>query len=312
MVIMDRKDKLFRTVLGLGLLLGFVSCSPMDEDYWINNSLVSLNWASANPETGRRPGEVEELNVRYYSQTDDANKLTVKNIEGSSQGFQIPSGTYDIMVLQPSDFLTRDDDFKTITFECPTHYNQRGERVISNMADEMHYVGKKMGETLDIEKQQQTSVQMERILKKLNFVVIVEETADLTRPVTVDMSGMAFRKKLWNMKIGDLDEAVQVFNLNKQGRYLNKNLYLTAYHGSTYCLGTCGRNILYLTLYDADNRLVTVKYDITPYLIDWSTAEETVHIRLILSGQEASFIIDGWDEGNTSDVIFDYQQNSEV
>lgn len=292
--------------------MGLTSCEPMEADYWMYNSNIKLNWAVANPETGRRPGDVEELHMRYFSQADDAQNVIIKVIRGSSQGYEIPTGVYDIMCIQPNEYLTRTNDFKTLSFELPTHVNNRAETVISEIPDNMYYVGKVTTETLDIDMPLDTEIMMERILKKLNFVVVVEEDAELTRPAVVDMSGMAFRKKMWNMEIGPLDEAVQIFNLAKHGRYLNQTTYLTAFRGSTYCLGTCGLNILYLTLYDADNKEIVLKYDITPYLKDWNTFEETVHIRVNLVGNEAGFVIEGWDTGNTSDIVFDYQVNGEV
>lgn len=298
--------------IGMALVMGFSSCSPMDADYWMYNSMIKLNWAVANPETGRRPVDVEELHMRYFSQEDDAQNVIIKVIRGSSQGYEIPSGLYDIMAVQPNEYLTRTSDFKTITFEMPTHLNNNAETVISDVPEQQYYVGNVSGETLDIDTPLDTEVMMERILKRLNFVVVVEEDVELTRPATVDMSGIAFRKKLWNMEIGALDEAVQIFNLTKHGRYLNNKTALTAFRGSTYCLGTCGRNILYLTVYDAENKEVMLKYDITPYLKDWNTFEETVHIKVNLVGNENSFTIEGWDTGNTSDIIFDYQQNGEV
>lgn len=309
---MKKKWSTIVAAMGLAVSMVFPSCEPMDADYWMYNSNITLNWAVANPETGRRPTEVTELHMRYFSQLDDADRVIVKVIRGSSQGYEIPSGIYDIMAIQPNDYLTRTDDFKTITFELPTHLNNKAETVISDIPTEMYYVGKVTGETLDIDAPLDTEVMMERILKKLNFVVVVEEETELIRPAIVDMSGMAFRKKLWNMEIGALDEAVQVFNLTKHGRYLNNTTCLTAFRGSTYCLGTCGRNILYLTLYDADNQEIVLKYDITPYLKDWSTAEETVHISVNLVGDNMQFTIDGWDTGNTSDIVFDYQVNGEV
>lgn len=309
---MKKKWSTIVAALGMVVTMVFPSCEPMDADYWMYNSNITLNWAVANPETGRRPGDVSELHVRYFSQLDDEQKVIIKVIRGSSQGYEISTGLYDIMAIQPNEYLTRTNEFKTMTFELPTHLNNRAETVISDIPEQMYYVGKVTSETLDIEVPLDTEVMMERILKKLNFVVVVEEDVELIRPVTVDMSGMAFRKKLWNMEIGALDEAVQIFNLNKHGRYLNQTTSLTAFIGSTYCLGTCGRNILYLTMYDADNKEVVLKYDVTPYLKDWNTFEETVHIRVNLVGNEAEFIIEGWDTGNTSDIIFDYQVNGEV
>lgn len=309
---MEKKCKLFGAVMAAGLFLGLGACEPMEDDYWNDNSLIRLDWGEANPETGRRPVEVDTLNIHWFTQTSDINEPIVHEIKGSSQNFQIPTDIYDIMALQPDKYLTRKEAFKTITYELPTHHNKMGERVISEVPERMSYVGKITGEKLDAAVPQQTYITMERVLKKLNFVVVVEETAELTRPAVVDMSGMAYRKKLWNMNIAKLDEAVQVFNLPKHGRYLNDDRCLSAFVGSTYCLGTCGRNVLYLTLVDAENKSVVLKYDVTSYLSDWNTFEETVHIRINLVGDESQFYIDGWDIGNTTDIIFDYQMNGEV
>lgn len=304
-------DRLIRIFMTMGVVAVLSSCNPMDEDSWLYNSLIRLDWVQANPETGQRPAEIADLDMFYYPHDEDKPNV-VATIHGSSQGFDVPTGTYDIMALQKSQFLRRSEEFKTATFALPTHLNNMLETVISVNPDSMYYAGMIMGEMVDSEVQNETYIEMRRILKKLNFVVVVEETAELLRPCVVDMSGMAYRKKLWDMSIDELDEAVQIFSLVKHGRYLNDERCLTAFRGSVYCLGTVGRNILYLTVYDADNRKLVLKYDITPYLTEWSTFEETVHIRINLVGDEQMFEIEGWDLGNTSDIIFDYQTNGEV
>lgn len=308
---MKKITKLSNVLLAAGMAAGLFACQPFEEDSWQYNSLIRLEWLDANPETGHRPAEVEKLQMHFYPHDED--KMTVvSDIQNSSQGFDVPTGTYDIMALQPSQFIKRDEQFKTATFALPTHLNSMLETVISVNPDSMYYTGKIMGEMIDSEIQNETYIPMERILKKLNFVVIIEETDELLRPAVVDLSGMAFRKKLWDMSIAELDEAVQIFSLTKHGRYLNDDICMTAFRGYVYCLGTVGRNILHLTVYDADNKKITLKYDVTPYLTEWSTFEETVHIRICLVGDEQSFYIEGWDLGDTSDFIFDYQKNGEI
>ena len=84
---------------------------------------------------------------------------------------------------------------------------------------------------------------------------------------------------------------------------MNTEKCLTTFKGKVLCLGTVGRNILYFTYTDADGRERMGKYDLTPYLSDWTTDEVT--IRINIDATDNSVELEGYEMGDTSDFVFD-------
>ena len=280
----------------------FASCEPFDDTSWINNSYVYLDWKYANPETSMRPAELDSLQVFYYSQSDGLPDFTFPMEENIGQ-FDVITNCYDIVVTHPSPYFYRNQKFKTSSIKLPTRINHKAEVVVAENPDEMIYLGTMPGTMVNWEVRRNVYVTMTRILKELNFVVNIIDREELMVPCTVDLSGMATRMKVWNREYDTETEAIQIFQLTKQGRHMNTEKCLTTFKGKVLCLGTIGRNILYFTYVDADGRERMDKYDLTPYLTDWSTEEVT--IRINIDATQGTIDLEGFEMGDTSDFIFD-------
>lgn len=292
--------KLFGTYLAMAA--AFTACGPFDDTSWINNSYVYLDWQYANPETAMRPVELDSLQVFYYSQSDNLPDFVFPMEENVGQ-FDVRTNVYDIVVTHPSPYFDRNRKFKTSTIKLPTRINHKAEVVVSDNPEEMIYLGIMPGTQVNWEVRRNVYITMSRMLKELNFVVNIIDREELMLPCTVDISGMATQMKIWNREFDDETEAVQVFQLSKSGRHMNTEKCLTTFKGKVLCLGTVGRNILYFTYTDADGRERMGKYDLTPYLSDWTTDEVT--IRINIDATDNSVELEGYEMGDTSDFVFD-------
>ena len=295
--------KVFR-LLGVACAVSavFTACEPFEDTSWINNSYVYLDWKHANPETGMRPVELDSLKVFYYSQTDQLPDFSFPMTENIGQ-FDVRTNCYDIVVTHPSPYFVRDTKFRTTTIELPTRINHKAEVVITENPKDMIYLGVSAGTQVDWEGRRNVYVTMRRMLKELNFVVNIIDYEELMVPCTVDISGMASRMKVWNRQYDDETEAIQIFNIHKQGRHMNTEKCLTTFKGKVLSLGTVGRNILYFTFQDAKGRERVGKYDLTPYLADWNTDEVTV--RMTIDATTDTVTLEGYEQGDTSDFVFD-------
>lgn len=279
-------------------------CKPLEDDSWVNNSHVYLDWKYANDETGLRPVELDSLSVFYYSQTDNLPDFKFPMDQNIGE-FEVKTNCYDVVVTHASPFYSRNERFKSTTIKLPTRINHKAERVVSQNPDEMMYIGIIPAVMVDWDVRRNIYVSMARALKKINFVVTITDVEELLQPCTVDMSGMATEKKIWNGECDKDTEAIQIFTLNKHGRFLNTEKYMTAYKGSVYCLGAVGRNILYLTYYDAGGYERVGKYDLTPYLTNWNTEEVTLRINIDATTNEVS--LQGYELGDTTEHIFNFE-----
>lgn len=280
----------------------FAACQPFEDTSWVNNSYVYLDWKHANPETGMRPIELDSLKVFYFSQSDQLPDFTFPMTENVGQ-FDVRTNCYDVVVTHPSPYFVRDTRFRTMTIELPTRVNHKAEVVVSENPKDMIYLGYSAGTQVDWEVRRNVNVTMKRMLKELNFVVNIIDWEELMAPCIVDISGMASRMKVWNQQFDDETEAVQIFQINKQGRHMNTEKCLTTFKGKVYCLGIVGRNIMYFTYQDSNGRERVGKYDLTPYLADWNTDEVTV--RITIDATDNSVKLEGYDQGDTSDFIYD-------
>lgn len=280
----------------------FTACEPFNDASWINNSYVYLDWKYANPETAMRPVELDSLQVFYYSQSDNLPDFSFPMKENVGQ-FDVRTNYYDIVVTHPSPYFSRNEKFKTSSIKLPTRINHKAEVVVSQNPEEMIYLGAMAGIQVNWEVRRNVYVTMTRMLKELNFVVNIIDSDELMVPCTVDLSGMATQMKIWNHEYDSETEAVQVFQLTKHGRHMNTEKCQTTFKGKVLCLGTIGRNILYFTYVDAKGRERVSKYDLTPYLTNWTTDEVT--IRININALDDSVSLEGYEQGDTSDFIFD-------
>lgn len=292
---------LFAAVAASALLAG---CKPFEDTSWVENSHVKLDWRYADPETGMRPVDIDSLYVRYYSTSDETPdaQFPMPRNDGS---FVVPTDYYDVLVTHPSPYFKRMERFKSATIKLPTRINHKAEVVITENPEDMIYTGVMPTVYVNADQQHSIFVSMQRILKKINFVVLITDVDELLYPCTVDIAGMASEMKLSSGECRGESEAVQIFRLFKRGRFLNTEKCLTAYTGSVLSLGTVGRNVLYFTYTDAAGAERTGKYDLTSYLANWDTQEVTIRISIDATSDEVS--LDGWDEGNTTDYIFDME-----
>lgn len=281
------------------------ACQPLEGDSWTGNSKVILDWTEANPDTGERPEQITDMSIYYYPQT--TTKETYKAaFPGSSNTYDVQTETYDILVLQDSPLYKYTDKFATAIFELPTVPEDDAEIRISENPTEQCYFGRLSGEKVDWNVRNDIHIDMERILKKLNFVILIGDKAELTEPCTVDISGMAYKKSFQNKDAVEDAQAIQVLEIYRHGRYVSDEYEWTSYMGSVYCLGVAGKNILYFTFTDSQGVKQKVTYDVTQYLMGWNTYEETIHLRIKLEQDGYDVSLDGWDMGNTTDVVFEY------
>lgn len=281
----------------------FSACEPLEDTSWVNNSHIFLDWKNANPETGMRPVELDSLQVFYYSQSDNLPDFNY-SMDNNIGEFEVRTNCYDVVVTHPSPYYHRSEKFRSMTVKLPTRINHKAETIISENPTEMIYAGIMPGVMVDWDVRRNIYVNMTRLLKKINFLVTITDTDELLLPVTVDLSGLASQKKVWDGVCDKETEAIQIFDLIKHGRFLNTEKYLTAYKGYALCLGAVGRNILYLTYYDAAGRKKVGKYDLTSYLTNWNTEEVT--IRINIDATDNNVTLEGWEFGDTTEHIFEF------
>ena len=281
----------------------FSACEPLEDSSWVNNSHIFLDWKNANPETGMRPVELDSLQVFYYSQSDNLPDFNYP-MDNNIGEFEIRTNCYDVVVTHPSPYYHRNEKFRSMTVKLPTRINHKAENIISENPTEMIYAGIMPGVMVDWDVRRNIYVNMTRLLKKINFLVTITDVDELLLPVTVDLSGLASQKKVWDGVCDKETEAIQIFDLAKHGRFLNTEKYLTANKGYALCLGAVGRNILYLTYYDAAGRKKVGKYDLTSYLTNWNTEEVT--IRINIDATDNNVTLEGWELGDTTEHIFEF------
>lgn len=300
--------KAIKFLLSTAGVCGLITaCEPLEDSSWVNNSHVFIDWKNANPETGMRPIELDSLEVFYYSQSDNLPDFRYPMDKNVGE-FEVRTNCYDVVVTHPSPYYHRDEKFRSMTIKLPTRVNHKAETIISESPSEMIYAGIMAGVMVDWDVRRNIYINMTRLLKKINFVVTITDVDELLMPVTVDLSGLASQKKIWDGVCDKETEAIQVFDLNKHGRYLNTEKYITAYKGYTLCLGAVGRNILYLTYYDAAGKKKVGKYDLTSYFTNWSTEEVTVRINI--DATDDSVTLEGWEMGDTTDYIFNFGETN--
>ena len=293
-------------LLGLTWAAGLLTaCEPFEDTSWVNNSYVYLDWKYANPETSMRPVELDSLQVFYYSQSDNFPDFMFPMEENVGQ-FDVRTNVYDIVVTHPSPYFSRNEKFRTSTVKLPTRVNHKAEVVVSENPQDMIYLGVMAGTQVNWNVRRNVYVTMSRMLKELNFLVTIADKEELIMPCTVDLSGMATQMKVWNREYDTETEAIQIFQLSKQGRHMNTGKCLTTYKGKVLCLGAVGRNILYFTYVNADGIECTGKYDLTSYLADWTTDEVTIRINIDATTGQVD--LQGYEKGDTTDFIFDMDE----
>lgn len=298
------KKKIF-TALGCIALL--CSCEPMNEsNYWTGNVFLHADWKDGNLETGRRPISIDSCFIGIYSHDDNVDGV-ITNFPKDNAELELKQGVYDFMVFHNTKYIKRTEMYKTAVVELPTMYNEEKEQVVVENPNEMLYAGLALNDTVKNDIRTAFRVNVIRLLKKINFIVVVGDKKELTENIHMNISGVANRLKIWNQKVDTSDEAVILFDLKKRGRHLNNENFLTSYQGSAYVLGITGRNILYMTFTDGDGKERLVKLNLTKYLSDWDTEEVTVRMFInVWDSNNADVVIKGWELGNTTDVIFDY------
>lgn len=277
------------------------ACEPLDDTSWVNNSHVYLDWKNANQETGMRPVELDSLQVFYYSQSDNLPDFCYPMNKNMGE-FEVRTNCYDVLVTHPSPYYFRNERFRSMTLKLPTRINYKAENVITENPTEMIYAGVMSNVMVDWDVRRNIYISMARMLKKVNFMVTVIDQEELLHPVTIDLSGMASQKKVWDGTCDIETEAIQIFDLAKNGRYLNTERYSTIYKGHVFCLGTVGRNVLYLTYYNAAGEKKLLKYDLTSYLTNWTTEEVT--IRITIDATTDKLVLEGYELGDTTEHYF--------
>lgn len=294
-------------LLGMAMTIGLLcwQCESFDEKNWEHNSLVYLEWESANPETEQRPVGITNIDAYFFPQ-DDISPLIKEKMHRSVAEFDVPTGNYDVLVVQGDIAVERTERFKTTTFVLPTYFNEEGERVITSNPDSMCYAGKVLNETINFDKKNTIVVPMERIFRKLNFEAEILDVAEIKNTCNVNLSGLAYQKKIWNNAFEESGSAVQIFDLYREGRFLNEKYFLNEFKGSVYSLGTDGLNILYFTFYDSKGNEHLIKCDITSYMQGWSGYEITVKIKIDLTDENMKFRISGWNETDEFNYVIKY------
>ena len=282
-------------MVGIALLY---ACEPLEDGHWTLNSTIELEWQ----EEGKTfPEGVKDVSLNYYPQ-DELNNPHTFTMTTNRMAVDVPTDKYNILALQENNFMGKTNRFDYMTIELPTYINEQAEKIISENPQKMIWAGKLKGVELDFEQRTWHTITMEKVLKKLNFVVRIADTDELKEKCTVDIAGMVTKLKLHNNEFDEESEAVQIFDLIKHGRFLNTDRYLTEYRGSVYCLGAVGRNILHFTYTDARQEKRLAKYDVSQYFMDWNTTEITVAIYINADNDEV--FLEGWEQGDVSDIIF--------
>lgn len=283
----------------------FVQCGPMNDENWEYNSLIHLDWIDANPETEQRPIEIEDINAYFFPQ-DDVSPLIKEKMNRSVAQFNVPDNCYDILVVQGGISVERTERFKTTTLVLPTHFNEEGERVITTNPEYMNYAGKVMNEIVSFDKKSNVVVPMERLFRRLVVVAEIIDEGEIKKPCNVNLSGLAYKKKIWSNSYEEDADAVQIFDLTKQGRFLNEKKYLNEFKGDIYSLGTTGLNILYFTFFDSKDKEHFIKCDISSYMANWNDYELTVKIRVDVTQESIKFHIVGWNEEEDFNYVVKY------
>lgn len=272
-------------------------CDPMDDTSWTHNESVYLSWTEANPLTGRRPAEIDVCNIYFYPQTGNIANY-VFQMPTDEASVELPAGDYDMLVRHDITYIKDADYFQTAKVVLPTSYNTSGERVIVKNPTKMIYIATDRNLRVSDEEQVQRRFAMRRVLKKLNLQVQIEDSLELTRDVSIDLSGLATELRIASNQIISDKQAVLLVNLKKYGRSQQMvNRYLTTYTGESYLLGVTGSNIMYLNYTNAKEEEQRVYIDVTGYLSNWSTDEVTVHIKV--NAKDNTYKIERWGDQTT-------------
>ena len=272
-------------------------CDPMDDTSWTHNESVYLSWTEANPLTGRRPAEIDVCNIYFYPQTGNIANYVFK-MPTDEASVALPAGDYDMLVRHDTTYIKDADYFQTAKVVLPTSYNTSGERVIVKNPTKMIYIATDRNLRVSDEEQVQRRFAMRRVLKKLNLQVQIEDSLELTRDVSIDLSGLATELRIASNQIISDKQAVLLVNLKKYGRSQQMvNRYLTTYTGESYLLGVTGSNIMYLNYTNAKEEEQRVYIDVTGYLSNWSTDEVTVHIKV--NAKDNTYKIERWGDQTT-------------
>lgn len=294
-----RTNRFFALLLLVGNLLA--SCSPMEDDWWTQNEIISTNWMQANPETGRRPVGLNGYTAFYYPQ-EGSIRFYEYEIPDERNEVDVKNGMYDILVTQKNEFMNRMEMYRTTILVLPTEYDTNGEMLISKNPEEMIYYGTVENAPIKEETRTVRHLIMKRCLKKINFIVNVKDSVELTKNVEVDIAGLATQMKMNNGMIDTQKQAVLKFPIHKYGRAENtSDGFVTCFRGHEYLLGVSGKNILYLSFIDGGGKRHKLSLDLTPYLHYWSTEEVTVTLNV---DAEKGIMTKGeWSEGSTDITI---------
>lgn len=294
-----RTNRFFTLLLFAESLMA--ACSPMEDDWWTQNEVISTNWMQANPETGRRPVGLDGYAAFYYPQEGEIHSYEY-GMPDEKREADVQEGTYDILVTQKNEFITRTEMYRTTTLTLPTEYDTNGEMLISKNPEEMIYYGKVENATVREEVRTVRHLIMKRCLKKINFIVNVKDTVELAKDVDMDISGLATQMKMNNGMIDGRLQAVLKFPIHKYGRAENTgDGFLTCFRGYEYLLGVSGKNILYLSFLDGAGKRQKLSLDLTPHLHYWSTEEVT--ITLDVNAIEGDITAGEWSESSTDITI---------
>lgn len=296
-------SSIFKTMTACVALATFAACEPMEDTWWLKNSLVDVDWSLAGTAQGKRPTGIDSMTINYFSQirTSDNCSYGFNTDHGE---FNVNTGQYDVLVTHNTKFIHNTDKIDEARIIFPTKLNTEGDRVVTEYPDSVMYAGFLYNVPMDYDKQLAIDVQMLRMVKRINFIVLVGDREELSQPCQMDLSGICYDMKLWNMECNETADGIQKFTLTKYGKFYNEDHCLTSYTGYVNCLGTVGRNVLKMRYIDHKGITRFCKFDLTPYLKEWNTKEMTLTLRVLNFADE--FDVIGWKESGSSDIEIIY------
>lgn len=285
------------------LAITLASCQGMESETWDKNGCLSLDWKVSNPETDMRPIESDTLLAYFYPKNENM-EVICKEFKKSYSEYDIPGGIYDVLIVSSDNYICRTGQYKAICVTLPVHRNDRDEREISENPKKMIYVGKIPDLKIDYERQISQTITMEKLYRNLTVDVVIADTAEITKPCIIDISGMRWQMKLGNGTEETGSEAVQVFTIHKKSRSYTKECCYSYFTGNALTLGPCGRNIMDFTYTNAAGQTKTITYDITTWMMEWNNGDRK--LTMSVHADTNLLYITDWGEYNPVDVDFAY------
>ena len=235
---------------------------------------------------------------RLFSQKDASGDYRF-DMTGNTGEYDVRTDVYDMLVTHSDHFIKDSERLRTSVIELPVENNDAGEPVITDGTADMLYAGYLDSVLVDYNRRYDYHIDMMPMMRKINFKIYITDEFELEGS-EVDLSGIAYRMTVWNRECDQRANGVVRMALTKEGRFLSGQQVMTLFTGSFHCLGTVGQNILYFSYTDAEGKVCSGEFDLSPMLKGWQSQSTEVIIRLFNNKGELD--MESWEEGDSEDI----------